>query len=206
MEDKQKAHVLFLYAQPRFRMFNLHPFIAVISCLMVFACSTIEKARELPTASSVDLSRYAGMWHEIARLPMWAQRNCVQSTAEYRLRESGEIGVRNACVTTTGETIRIEGVATVVDQDHPAKLNVVFDQWAAKLVAYFSSSRAGNYWILRVDPDYQLAVVGTPDRDFLWILARTPTLDEARYQDVVSFSQRLGFPTKDLIRSPAPTD
>ena len=187
-------------------MFNLNPFIAVISCLMVFACSTIEKAGELPTASSIDLSRYSGMWHEIARLPMWAQRNCVRSTAEYRLRESGEIGVRNACVTTTGETISIEGVATVVDQDHPAKLNVAFDQWAAKLVAFFSSSRQGNYWILRVDPDYQLAVVGTPDRDFLWILARTPMIDEARYQDVVSFSQQLGFSTEDLIRSPVPTN
>lgn len=206
MEDKQKVHVQFLYAQPRLRMFNLNPFIAVISCLMIFGCSTIKKAGELPTASSVDLSRYSGIWHEIARLPMWAQRNCVQSTAEYRLRESGEIGVRNACVTTTGETISIEGVATIVDKNDPAKLNVVFDQWAAKLVAFFSSSSAGNYWILRVDPDYQLAVVGTPDRDFLWILARTPALDEPRYQDVVSFSQHLGFPTEDLIRSPAATD
>jgi apolipoprotein D and lipocalin family protein len=173
----------------------------MVFCLMLAACSTVETAGELPTASSVDLSRYGGIWHEIARLPMWAQRNCVRSTAEYRILDSGEIGVRNACITTTGEEMSIEGVATVVDREHRAKLNVVFDRWAAKLVAWLTSSKRGNYWILRVDPDYQLAVVGTPDLDYLWILARTPTLDEASYQDAVTFSQHLGFHTEHLIRA-----
>ncbi|MEO8327769.1 MAG: lipocalin family protein [Nitrospirota bacterium] len=171
--------------------------------LMLVACSGVEPAGTLPTALSVDLSRYSGMWHEIARLPMWGQRNCVRSTAEYRLLETGKVAVRNACTTSTGEEMTIEGVATVVDPEHRAKLNVVFDQWAAKLVALFTSSEHGNYWILRIDPDYRLAIVGTPDRDYLWILARTPSIDEASYQDMVSFSQRLGFHTDDLIRTPA---
>ncbi|GJL66152.1 MAG: membrane protein [Nitrospirales bacterium] len=188
-----------LFPQVTFRI--LHPFTAVVFGLMLAACSTIETPGELPTALSVDLSRYGGLWHEIARLPMWAQRNCVSSTAEYRLLASKEVAVRNACVTDTGEEISIEGVATVVDREHQAKLNVVFDQWAAKLVALLTSSEQGNYWILRVDPDYRLAIVGTPDRDYLWILARTPTLDEASYQDAVTFSQRLGFHTERLIRT-----
>ncbi|MCA9422299.1 MAG: lipocalin family protein, partial [Nitrospira sp.] len=114
--------------------------------------------------------------------------------------------VRNACTTSTGEEISIKGVATVVDPEHRAKLNVVFDQWAAKLVAWFTSSEQGNYWILRVDPDYRLAIVGTPDRDYLWILARTPTIDEASYQDMVSFSHRLGFQTEHVIRAPVGAD
>jgi len=180
----------------------LRSIIFVVFCLTLAACSTVETEGELPTASSVDLSRYAGIWHEIARLPMWAQRHCVRSTAEYRLLESGEVSVRNACVTNTGEEMSIQGVATVVDREHRAKLNVVFDQWAAKLVAFFSSSERGNYWILRVNPDYRLAIVGTPDRDYLWILARNPALDEASYQDAVTFSQRLGFHTEQLIRAP----
>ena len=171
-------------------------------CLLVVACSTVETAGELPTASSVDLSRYAGTWHEIARLPMWAQRNCLRSTAEYRLLDSGEVSVRNMCVTTTGKEISIEGMATVVDREHRAKLNVVFDQWAAKLVALFTWADQGNYWILRVDPDYRLAVVGTPNRDYLWILSKTPLLDEASYQDAVTFAQHLGFHTEHLIRAP----
>ena len=174
--------------------------------LMLGACSSVEPAGKLPTALSVDLSRYSGMWHEIARLPMWGQRNCVKSTAEYRLLEAGKVAVRNACTTSTGEEISIEGVATVVDPEHQAKLNVVFDQWAAKLVALLTSSEQGNYWILRVDPDYRLAIVGTPDRDYLWILARTPSLDEATYQEAVAFSHRLGFQTEHLIRAPVSAD
>ena len=178
----------------------MHITLAVLF-LMFTACATVDAGEELPTATSVDISRYAGKWYEIARLPMWAQRKCLRSTAEYTLLESGEIGVRNACITKDGEETSIEGVATIVDHIHRTKLNVVFDQWAAKLVAFFSSSDEGNYWILRVDPEYHYAVVGTPDREYLWILARTPDLPENTYQDLVAFSQRLGFTTQNLIRA-----
>lgn len=176
----------------------------VVVWLAVAGCAAGDSAGTLPTASAVDLSRYVGTWYEIARLPMWAQRKCAASTAEYRLLDSGDVGVRNACVTTSGGQISIEGVATVVDREQHAKLNVVFDQWAAKLAAWFTSSEQGNYWILRVDSDYRTAVVGTPDRGYLWILSRTPTLDESMYRDLVAFSRRLGFPTDQLIRAGNP--
>jgi apolipoprotein D and lipocalin family protein len=169
--------------------------------LTLNTCAAFEPTPDLPTASSVDLARYVGTWHEIARLPMWAQRHCVHSTAEYWLLESGAVGVRNACDTDSDGHTSIEGVATIVDRESHAKLNVVFDQWAAKFVAWFRSSDRGNYWILRVDPDYRYALVGTPDREFLWILSRTPTLDEPTYQELLTLSQQLGFPTQDLIRS-----
>lgn len=172
--------------------------------LMLTSCASVDSVAELQTAASVNLSRYVGKWYEIARLPMWAQRHCLQSTAEYSLLESGEIGVRNACITTDGEKVSIEGSATIVDREHHTKLNVVFDQWAAKLVAFFTSAVEGNYWILRVNSEYRHAVVGTPDREYLWILARTPSLPESTYQELVAFSQRLGFRTENFIRaSPA---
>ncbi len=174
--------------------------------LLVSACAGINSSQVLPTATSVDLSRYVGTWHEIARLPMWAQRNCLQSTAEYRLLQSGNVAVRNTCITSHGEKTSIEGVATIVDEVHNAKLNVVFDQWAAQLVSYFRSSDSGNYWILAVDPEYRHALVGTPDREYLWILARTPRISEHTYQDLVALGQRLGFTTENLIRaSPEPS-
>lgn len=169
--------------------------------LLVTACATVDSVEKLPTATSVDLSRYVGKWYEIARLPMWAQRNCLRSTAEYTLLESDKIGVKNTCATADGEETSIEGTATIVDQVHEAKLNVEFDQWAAKIVAFYTPLNNGNYWILRVDPEYRYAVVATPDREYLWILARTPSLPESTYQDLVAFSQRLGFTTENLIRA-----
>jgi apolipoprotein D and lipocalin family protein len=183
------------------QLFLQSAFVVILSALLSSACAGRGAQPPLPTANAVDLSRYAGQWFEIARLPMWAQRNCIASTADYRILDTGEIGVRNACVTTSGKQISIDGTATVVDPASQAKLNVVFDQWAAKAASWFTSSAEGNYWILRVDPDYRWAVVGTPDRAYLWILARTPTLDETLYQELVAFSQQLKFDTGKLIRS-----
>ncbi len=175
--------------------------LALMSCLVwLTSCSTVQNTQPLPTAKSVDLNRYAGTWYELARLPMWAQRHCLTALAEYRLLDSGTVGVRNACTTTSGDDISIEGTATVVNTDHRSKLHVVFHQWAAQLADLFTDHSQGNYWILRVDPEYRIAVVGTPNREYLWILSRTPSIDETTYQNLVTFAQSLGFNTDQLIR------
>jgi len=165
------------------------------------ACAGVDTKGDLQTVASVDLSRYTGTWYEIARLPMWFQRHCVDSKAIYSSRPDGAVGVRNECVTDTGGVERAEGVATVVDTKTNARLTVVFDNWFARL---FGSSREGNYWILDLDQEYQTAMVGTPDRRFLWILSRTPQLDEATYRRLVERAQQLEYPVSDLIKAHRP--
>ncbi len=174
----------------------------VVLCFTLGACAGVDSKGDLPTVASVDLSRYAGTWYEIARLPMWFQRHCVASQAIYSIRPDGAVGVQNECVTDVGGVERAEGVARVVDPKTNARLAVVFDNWFARL---FGSSREGNYWILDLDVEYRTAVVGTPDRQFLWILSRTPHLDEATYRGLVERAQQLGYPVSDLIiaRRPA---
>lgn len=166
--------------------------------LAVAACGGIEHREPLTTVATVDLSRYAGTWHEIARLPMWFQRHCVDSKAIYTSRPDGTVGVHNECTTDSGGLDQADGVATVVDHNTNARLAVVFDNFFSRL---FGSSRQGNYWILDLDPDYRVAMVGTPDRRYLWILSRTPDLDEPAYERLVAKAQGLGFPVKDLIRT-----
>ena len=171
-------------------------------CLTLGACAGVDSRGELQTVASVDLSRYAGTWYEIARLPMWFQRHCVDSRAVYSIRADGAVGVHNECVTETGGVEQAEGVATVVDPKTNARLAVVFDNWFARL---FGSSRGGNYWILDLDAEYRTSLVGTPDRRYLWILSRTPQLNEAIYQRLVERAQQLGYLTSDLIRARRPT-
>lgn len=170
-------------------------------CVAMSACAGMGTREPLPTAASVDLARYAGTWYEIARLPMWFQRHCVDSTAVYTSRPDGAVGVHNECVTDAGGLDQIDGVATVVDPKTNARLTVVFDNFFARL---FGSSREGNYWIIELDPDYRTSVVGTPDRRYLWILSRTPRLDDAIYQRLVERTRQLGFPVSDLIRAKRP--
>lgn len=172
-------------------------FAAATLGLVLYACVGVSPKDTLPTVATVDLARYAGTWHEIARLPMWFQRHCVDSKATYVIRTDGAIGVHNECVTDTGGHDEIEGVATVVDTSTNARLRVVFDNFFARL---FGSSREGNYWILALDSEYRTAMVGTPDRRYLWILSRSHQLDESTYQHLVEQAQQLGFPVSDLIR------
>ena len=173
----------------------------VVLCFTLGACAGVESRGELSTVASVDLSRYAGTWYEIARLPMWFQRHCVDSKAMYSTRPDGAVRVHNECVTNSGGVEQAEGVATVVDVKTNARLTVVFDNWFARL---FGSSRQGNYWILDLDPEYQTAMVGTPDRRFLWILSRTPLLDEATYRRLVERGRQMGYPVSDLITARRP--
>jgi apolipoprotein D and lipocalin family protein len=160
-------------------------------------CVGIDTPADLPTVASVDLNRYAGTWYEIARLPMWFQRHCVDSKAVYTIRSDGRIGVHNECVTDDGRTVVANGIATVVDATTNARLSVVFDNWFSRL---FSSSREGNYWIVDLDVEYRTALVGTPDRRYLWILARVPRLDDERYGQLVQRAKELGYPVERLIR------
>jgi apolipoprotein D and lipocalin family protein len=89
----------------------------------------------------------------------------------------------------------------VVDTKTNARLMVVFDNWFARL---FGSSREGNYWIIDLDPEYRTVLVGTPDRRYLWMLARAPQVDDATYQRLVQLASGFGYPVEDLIRDRRP--
>ena len=106
--------------------------IASIS-LVAAACGGMGQRNPLTTVPFVDLSRYSGTWYEIARLPMWFQRHCVDSKAIYTSRPDGAVGVHNECKTDSGGLDQVDGVATVVDQKTNARLSVVFDNFFARL-------------------------------------------------------------------------
>jgi len=176
-------------------------FIVALLGWLLSGCAGMDAKGDLTTVAFVDLGRYAGTWYEIARLPMWFQRHCVDSKAVYTVRSDGRVGVHNECVTDRGGLDTADGVATVVDTNTNARLMVVFDNWFARLVG---SSREGNYWILDLDPEYRTALVGTPDRRYLWILARVPRMDDDSYQQLVHRAQRFGYPVERLIRDRRP--
>jgi apolipoprotein D and lipocalin family protein len=174
----------------------MKPAITLLLIVACASCATNQSAPELQTVTSVDLNRYQGDWYEIARLPNWFQKGCTQSKATYRLLESGDVAVRNECLTTTVKPKVAFGTASVVDKQTNAKLEVVFDNWFSRLFPFLTK---GKYWILYLDTEYQTVIVGTPDRKYLWIMARTPQLEEETYQHLVRRAQALGFKTDRLI-------
>jgi apolipoprotein D and lipocalin family protein len=138
----------------------------------------------------VDLTRYAGFWYEIARYPTPFQANCASSTAEYTARSDGTIGVLNTCLAADGGVVStIEGSASVVDMTTNAKLVVTFP----------GVPFPGDYWIIDLGPNYEYAVVSDPLRLTLFILSRTPTLDQATLDGILSRLVSQGYDPERLF-------
>jgi apolipoprotein D and lipocalin family protein len=141
------------------------------------------------TVDYVDLTRYAGKWYQIAFFPTRFQGSCtIDTTATYGVREDGKVSVFNECKTPSGKYRSIKGTATISDHDSNAKLRVKF----------FWFAPAGDYWILDLDQDYQTALVGSPNRKFLWILSRKPQISKALYQELQEKAQAQHFDIQRL--------
>lgn len=169
--------------------------VAVVSA-MSFARDD-EKKPEV--VASVDLDKYAGKWYEIARLPNRFQEKCAGDvTATYTVRDGGGLKVLNECRGKDGELKKAEGRARLADEDGPnSKLEVRFaPSWLSWLPFVW-----GDYWILELAPDYSHALVGSPDRDYLWVLAREPRLDEEVYEQLVGRARAKGYDVSRLERT-----
>ena len=152
------------------------------------------------TAAFVDVEQYMGLWYEVASFPQLFQQGLVGVTAEYTLEDDGRVRVVNRGLRNTldGEAASIEGYATVVDDVTNAKLRVQFDPFP---VSFFP----GDYWIIEVGDEYEYAVVSGPTRQTLWILSRSPAMDDVLYDSIVAGLEADGFETERLVLTPQDT-
>ena len=148
---------------------------------------------ELKTVEYVDVKRYMGTWFEIAKFPQRFEKGLVGITANYSLLPDGKVRVLNSGFKKdfNGKLKTIKGKAWVADTATNAKLKVSFF-WPF----------AGNYWILELGKDYEYAVVGEESRKYLWILSRTPQMDEAVYNELLKRMQDKGFDISKLEKIP----
>lgn len=158
------------------------------------AVAAVQAAEPLRPVPELDLSRYAGTWHEIARLPMKYEADCVRDiTATYTPLENGRIAVRNECTRADGQRKVAEGVARPAGA--PAKLQVRFaPAWLSFLPMVWA-----DYWVIALDDEYRWALVGEPGREFLWILSREPSLPAATFEDIKSRARAMGYRLDQLI-------
>jgi apolipoprotein D and lipocalin family protein len=166
------------------------PVLAVIAFVLA-GCSS---EPYLDVAPHVDLSRFQGKWYEIASLPRTTQVDCYGTTAFYSQASDGSYRFVNQCnvESSAGPLRTVTMKATVPDQAVPAKLAVDVGGYS------------GDYWILDVGSNYEYAVVGHPTRLYLWILSRTPTLDQSTLTGVLDRAQQNHFDTAKLQYTPQP--
>ncbi|MGE8410342.1 MAG: lipocalin family protein [Pseudomonas sp.] len=173
------------------------PLMALCMGLALGGCATPEAGPMAPkTVDHVDLKRYQGKWFELARLPMYFQRDCAQSEAHYNLRADGSVGVLNRCLTLDGEWQEASGSATAQVPGKTDKLWVEFDNWFSRILPGVAK---GDYWVLYIGDDYQTALVGNPDRKYLWLLSRTPTVPAVVREGLLAKARQQGYDTTRLI-------
>jgi apolipoprotein D and lipocalin family protein len=161
----------------------------VVLCLRSEA--TPVKHTPVQTVDHVELSRYVGVWNEIAHYPVKYQDGCVDSTATFSLRNDGEIDILNSCRNMKDGTLRhINGRGWVIDTKSNARLKFSFF-WPFR----------SEYLIIDQGDEYEYSVIGTPDRKHLWIISRTPEIDSDTFEEIIQNIEKQGFYRENLIKT-----
>lgn len=153
---------------------------------------------KVQAVEKVELDRYLGVWYEVARKPLSFQNKCDRDVkAIYTLNENGNVVVDNRCVTKDGQTTQSLGEAFVQNPPFNSKLKVSF---LPQAIRWLPIGR-GDYWVLKIDPNYQTVLVGGPDRKYLWVLSRDPQVDDEVLNEYLQYAQQLGYDLSDLIHT-----
>jgi apolipoprotein D and lipocalin family protein len=162
-----------------------------LTLILLIMTSLFTGCRSQPpeTVEFVDLEKYSGLWYEIAAFPTRFEKGCSNTTAEYQLSPKGYVIVINRCIRESKRT-EIKGKAFVVPNSGNARLKVQFF-WPFR----------GDYWIFELADNYSWAVVGSPKRNYLWILARSPEMNEQLYNEVAGRIAEKGFDISRLQKT-----
>jgi len=161
--------------------------------LVVLVISVFMFSKDYGTVD-LDIDRYLGTWYEIARFPLFWEWGLVNTTADYSLMEDGKIKVINSgyYYEPDGKKSSFQGSAYVPNPDEPGKL----------LVSFFLFIES-DYWVIMIDEEnYSYAVVSNPGKKNLWILSRTPEMDENTYNMIIEQLEEWSFDLSKLKKVP----
>ena len=158
-------------------------FLMALSAMLFAGCESAKVDNS--TVKSVDLNRYLGNWYEIARFDHSFERGMEYAMAHYTMRDDGKIDVLNTGI-KDGRAEDAKGIAKTTNQ--PGLLRVSF------FGPFFS-----DYRIMMLDENYQYVLVGGSTNRFLWILSRTPQLDEATLSLILAEAEHRGYDTTRLL-------
>jgi apolipoprotein D and lipocalin family protein len=173
----------------RYKQISLTALLFVV--LVLSACGSTGIPRGITPVANFDLQRYLGKWYEIARLDHKFERGLQEVTATYALNEDGSVKVTNSGIKTkTGERDSAIGKAKFVGPSNVGHLKVSF-----------FGPFYGSYIIYELDEvDYSYALIAGPNRDYMWILSRTPQMDIQQYNDLLAVAKQFGYNTDELIK------
>ncbi|NOV28867.1 lipocalin family protein [Methylomonas sp. ZR1] len=163
-------------------------YLPILLFSLLCACTGIPEG--VKVIDGFELNRYLGTWYEIARLDHSFERGLTDISAEYSLRDDDGVKVLNSGYDAErGQRKIAEGKAYFIDKPEIGRLKVSF-----------FGPFYGAYNIIALDKTaYRYVMIAGPDRDYLWILARSPELEPSIQKDLIEQAKTLGFATDKLI-------
>ena len=160
--------------------------------LLAACAANPQQQTPVPLAENVDLARYMGPWHVIANIPTYPERDARDSVETYRLADDGTVDIdfRYRKQGGNGE-LKQMGSKGFVEKDKPAVWGVQFI-WPIR----------ADYRIAYVSADYQQTIVARDKRDYVWIMARTPTITDAQYEVLLSRVAAMGYDKSKVQKVP----
>ena len=153
------------------------------------ACSTMEP---LPPVDEVDLDRFMGDWYVIANIPTALERDAHNAVETYQLNSDGTIATTFTFRDGSfdGERKRYNPRGWVSEESNAI--------WGMQFVWPIKA----DYRIVYLDEDYSITVIGRNKRDYVWIMAREPVINEARYQEIVRQVGEMGYDVSEIQKVP----
>ncbi|CNL18184.1 outer membrane lipoprotein Blc [Yersinia alsatica] len=163
--------------------------LSILAATLLSVACGVTPPKDVKIVDNFQLPRYLGTWYEIARLDHSFERGLDHVTANYSLRDDGGVKVVN----------RGYNVKKQQWQESVGKAYFIGSPQQASLKVSFFGPFYGGYNVIDLDDEYQHALIAGPNRDYLWILSRTPTIDTQTQQRLVAVAQHYGFPVDKLI-------
>ena len=184
--------------QPESRISAPGVLLALVGTCAAIAIGVATASPPVRAVDRFEAERYAGTWFEIARLPNRLQSHCASdATATYRVQDDGSIDVIHRCRDAARRLSASVGHALPVP-GHGARLRLSYlPDW----LRWWPASRK-DHWVVMLDDQYRYAVVSDPRRQSLWVLSRTPKLDDGVYDDIVGRLRMQRYPVEQLVRTP----
>ena len=172
-------------------MQRIHIWAVVAAALLLSACAA--KGPEMQTVDYVDLDRFMGKWYVIANIPTFLEKDAYNAVETYTMNEDGTIDTQFTFRKGgfDGEEKGFNPKGFVTDTESNALWGMRFI-WPIK----------ADYRIVYLNDDYTRTVIGRQKRDYVWIMARTPTIPDEDYEKIIEFAESIGYDTSEIQKVP----
>lgn len=172
------------------KLFNI---MLLAGLFLLGGCQQTGNLPPIETEAYVDLERFMGDWYVIAAIPIFIEDEAYDGIESYELADDGRI--------LTTYTFRDGGFDGKLREFHPVAFvreNTGNAVWGMQFIWPIKA----EYRVLDVDDDYSTTIIGRSARDYVWLMARTPSIPDAEYQRMVDFIEAEGYDTSELRRVP----